>query len=160
LPTFVYSAYSRGVSVNLFENSHAEIPLATGGQVVLDQETSFPLGGVVTLTVSPKDVPANHGEFTIRLRIPAWASSPTEAVKVEWATERAVPGEFLEFTRKWRAGDKIRLTMNVPRRLVIGDHENAGKAAVMVGPIVLAADDALNPDLQPIQRVTISQSDP
>jgi uncharacterized protein len=39
------------------------------------------------------------------------------------------------------------LDMTVPARLVLGDHENEGKAAVVYGPLVLALDAARNANL-------------
>ena len=48
------------------------------------------------------------------------------------------------------------LTLNTPTRLVLGDHENAGKIAIMHGPLVLAADSALNPDIANFKRLELA----
>src|SRR5947209_6907921 len=51
-------------------------------------------------------------------------------------------------------------TLTMPAKLVLGDHENQGRAAVTVGPLVLAADEGHNPTLKPIQRCTLAIDDP
>ena len=45
-------------------------------------------------------------------------------------------------TREWEKGDRVDYFTLEPR-VVIGDHQNQGKVAVLYGPLVLAADEAL-----------------
>lgn len=46
-------------------------------------------------------------------------------------------------TRDWKPGDRIELRFKLEPRVVVGDHRNQGKVAVLYGPLVLAADEAL-----------------
>jgi hypothetical protein len=46
-------------------------------------------------------------------------------------------------TREWQPGDRLELRLKLEPRVVVGDHRNQGKVAVLYGPLVLAADEAL-----------------
>ena len=52
---------------------------------------------------------------------------------------------YAAINRKWKSGDKIDLFFKLEPRVVAGDHKNEGKVAVLYGPLVLAADEALLP---------------
>ena len=43
----------------------------------------------------------------------------------------------------WEQGDRVDLQFKLESRVVVGDHKNQGKVAVLYGPLVLAADQAL-----------------
>jgi hypothetical protein len=59
-------------------------------------------------------------------------------------TITAQGGSFLEIERLWRPGDQIRLKMPMDWRLIKGRKSQAGRVAVMRGPMLFG----LNPDLQ------------
>ena len=45
--------------------------------------------------------------------------------------------------REWGRGDQVQLEFDLEPRVIVGNHKNAGKAAILYGPLVLAADEAL-----------------
>lgn len=49
--------------------------------------------------------------------------------------------------------------MQIPVRLVLGDHENEGRAAIVYGPLVLALDTALNSGVTNPARAELSSID-
>jgi hypothetical protein len=51
-------------------------------------------------------------------------------------------------TRDWKPGDRIELRFKLEPRVVLGNHKNEGKVAVLYGPLVLAADEALLGDTE------------
>ena len=42
--------------------------------------------------------------------------------------------------RSWKEGDQVDLRFKLEPRVIIGDHKNGGKLAVLYGPLVLAAE--------------------
>jgi DUF1680 family protein len=60
----------------------------------------------------------------------------------------------LTLKREWKSGDTIACVFDMAPRLVLGDHENEGRVAVMYGPLVLALDQASNKS--PIDSLTIA----
>ncbi|MGC8667399.1 MAG: glycoside hydrolase family 127 protein [Chthonomonadales bacterium] len=143
LPTFVYGATSRGPAVNFYCTSAARIPLAPGS-VHISQQTRYPLDPDVALRIDPGTRPRR---FTLLLRVPAWSDHVQVHVNGRPWPGRVRRGEYLGVTRLWRAGDRVDLRIAIPVRLGLGDRGNSGRAAVMWGPLVLAADAALNPGL-------------
>ncbi len=138
IPTFAVSADADGPVVNLYERGMARLALPGGRRVGLDIETDYPLGERVRIRVNPEA----RGEFTLKLRIPAWA--PDATIAVAGKTERPQPGDYASVTRTWQPGDVIDLTLPLKPRLVMGQQGNTGLAAVLYGPLVLAADDSVN----------------
>ena len=53
---------------------------------------------------------------------------------------------YLVLHRKWKSGDTVELNLKLEPRVLVGDHLNQGKVAVLYGPLVLAADEALMAD--------------
>jgi hypothetical protein len=49
--------------------------------------------------------------------------------------------------RAWRNGDRVGVRFKLEPQLVLGDHGNAGRAALAWGPFVLAYDERMNPGL-------------
>jgi hypothetical protein len=50
---------------------------------------------------------------------------------------------YLAISRSWHRHDTLELEIQPQPRLVVGDHLNASKVAVLYGPLVLAADSTL-----------------
>lgn len=140
--------------VNLYAPSTAEW---TAAGVKLEVDTDFPEGESVTLKMtlqSPK-------EFTLALRRPYWAGEGfsvkinDEAVSEDVIDPyRCVPesgrpvagrggveqsGTYVELKRVWKTGDTVELVLPKTLRLE-PTPDNPRIAAVMWGPLVLAAD--------------------
>ena len=146
--------------VNLYAPSTAEW---TSEGVFLNVDTDFPEGESVTITMtigSPK-------ELTLALRRPYWAGDGFSViVNGETVSEdiifpyRDVPesgrpvagrvgvdfsGAYVELKRIWNTGDTVELTL--PKTLrVEPTPDNSQVAAIMWGPLVLAADLGPEPE--------------
>jgi DUF1680 family protein len=138
LPAFVFYRADDGITVNLYAPAEAAVD-----SVTIRQETDYPNSGRVRLTVGPEK-PAT---FTLRLRIPAWATKAGVSVNGQPARGAARAGTFFELRREWKPGDEVRLEMPMNWRLVKGRQRQAGRAAVMRGPQVFCLDPAQNPAL-------------
>lgn len=136
--------------VNLFEASTATLPVGET-QVTLEQRTLFPqavgrgesFAGQSELTIRA----TRPVRFGLRFRAPAWARPLS--VQIADRVSRPLPydGWLVLPVRRWRDGDRLRVSFSVPVRLVAGSHGNAGRAALTYGPLVLALDGARNPRL-------------
>jgi hypothetical protein len=122
--------------VSTFETSHATLVLG-GQEVTIEQQSGFPRTGESALTLRL----ARPAAFAIKVRVPTWAAPLTiDGAKIEagWAVLPA---------RTWKDGDQIPVKFNLSARLVLGDHTNAGRAALAWGPFVLAYEQNANPSL-------------
>jgi hypothetical protein len=123
--------------------------LADGVEVDLRQETEYPNSGRVVIKVDP----TRPADFALRLRIPAWCDTARVAVNDQLVAD-APGGEFYAIRRRWQAGDRVKLDMPMRWRLVRGRKRQAGRAALMRGPLVFC----LNPGQQD-QLATLDGAD-
>jgi hypothetical protein len=100
--------------------------------LALRQETDYPNSGRVTLHVAP----ARTAIFPLWLRIPRWSTSPKVAVNGKPVAQAVAPGAFLVLNRSWQPGDRVELDLPMPWRWVRGRQSQAGRAALMRGPMV------------------------
>jgi DUF1680 family protein len=133
LPEMIcYRSADGGVLVNLYTASTANVPIAGDLSVQLRQETDYPNSGKVIIKVDP----SRSAEFPVKLRIPRWCGSATVSVNGQPADASAKPGELCSLKRVWKAGDVVTLDMPMKTRLVRGRKLQAGKVAVMRGPVL------------------------
>ena len=143
LPAFVYYRSASGLAVNLYTPSQVKIDGGDGPTLAVRQETDYPRSGRVVVHVGP----SRPAAFPLKLRIPRWCEKATVSVNGRPVDTPVVPGSFLSIEREWKAGDQVVLEMPMKWRLVLGRKRQAGRAAVMRGPLVYclnpAQDEAL-----------------
>jgi hypothetical protein len=128
----IYYRAGRGVAVNLLTPSRAEIELDDDLCVAFRQETEYPHSGKVVIHVDP----SKPATFPLRLRIPRWCKSASVTVGGDSPDASVEPGKFFEIKRRWQNGDVVRLDLVMDWRLVKGRKAQAGRVAVVRGPIV------------------------
>ena len=111
-------------------------------------------------------VSSGDAEWTLSLRVPAWA----RAAAVDG--EPVAPGEYAELTRRWRAGDRVVLELDVSPRLTAPNPRIdavRGCVALERGPVVYCleepdlpagaelADVALDPAADPVDSGPVAQ---
>jgi DUF1680 family protein len=119
--------------INLYVPSTADWK-AAGATVTT--ATSFPEGDTATVKFALQQ----SKSFTLALRRPSWAGDGF-AVKINGksVTTLLAPGSYVELKRRWKTGDEVSLVL--PKKLhVEGLADNQRRAALMWGPLVLAAD--------------------
>lgn len=135
LPGYFYSTSKDGIYVHLFDNSVLDWHLEDGTGLKITQKANYPWEGTVDFTLNP----AKTTEFTFYVRIPGWASSAKVAVNGEAITSGIKPGQYLPIRRRWQAGDKVRLDLDMTPQLIASNPrvpDNLGKVAVERGPMV------------------------
>ena len=120
----------------------------------VQQQSGFPYRGETALTLRL----ARPATFALRVRVPAWANPlilEAEGIHLTsqggWAT---VPA------REWKDGDRITFKFTLGARLLLGEHGNAGRAAVAWGPFVLACDQQYNGALPSLFTLGLVDSQP
>ncbi len=124
-----------GLVLNYYGPMTADVTTAAGVKVRLIEETDYPAGDAVTLTVEP----AAPTRFTLGLRMPAW--SPRTVVEPPGGPAiEGRPGTYLDLDRTWQTGDRVTVRFPMPVRYEPGDLAQAGRASLYRGPILLALD--------------------
>jgi uncharacterized protein len=144
LPAMIfYETHAGGAAVNLYTPSQVKLKVSKDVPLTLRQETDYPNSGRVRLLVAP----ARPVSFALQLRIPAWARGSTACINGEPVKGAVRPGTFLELKRDWKSGDEVTLDMPMPWRLVKGRQRQAGRVALMRGPLVFCLNPAQEPSL-------------
>jgi len=140
LPEMIYYRSAQGVMVNLYTPSRAKLELADGLTVSLQQETQYPHGDQVELHVEP----SKPASFELALRIPQWCRKARVRIPGESVPQPAEPGAFFRVRRQWQPGDQVVLELPMEWRWVKGRICQAGRAALMRGPLVFCLNPKRN----------------
>jgi len=140
LPGMIYYRWNGGLAINLYTASSAELNLREGLSLDVRQATDYPNSGDVVIDLKP----SKPARFPVHLRVPRWCKTATITVNNKTAEMTAQGGAFFTITRTWQAGDQIKLHMPMSFRLVKGRQSQAGRVAVMRGPMLFC----LNPERQ------------
>ncbi len=129
-----------GVVQNWLGPGTARVTLPNGHKVLLRVGGNYPVEPRATILVKPEQ----EEEFTLRIRIPEWASLSNVVVAGSpLELSQAEPGSYLTLQRRWKKGDEVALDFDFPLRAVPGAKEAAGKVSLYRGPILLAWDQRL-----------------
>jgi len=130
-----YYPSKEGIYVNLFLPSKVSWK-QNGTPFTLTQKTSYP----TTNTTQFELETARPENFTIYVRVPAWADASTRiAVNEERVEGYVTPGKFFALTRTWKKGDRVDFEIGMPLRLQAVDPENPGIVALVRGPVAMFA---------------------
>jgi DUF1680 family protein len=122
--------------------------------ITIRQETSFPEGETVRLTVRA----GRPVHATLNIRHPSWTEGATVAVNGSRVERPSTPGSFIALTREWSDGDVVHV------HLAMGVHTEAlpgapNRVSFLYGPIVLAGrlgQEGLYPGADILRAVEIS----
>jgi len=149
IPTFSQSVDADGVVVNLYNSGTANLTLRSGSPVALTTATAYPSDSKIDITVNTEST----APFALKARIPDWCNVWTAKVNGNLVTPTVGADGYATINRVWANGDTVELDLTLTPRVIAGDHLNAGKVAVMYGPLVLAADEALLGGTQKVSGV-------
>ena len=149
----VYHESAGHLWVNLYVPSRADWA-AQGVRVTL--ETDLPEGEAATLALGL----AEPRRFTLALRRPSWAG-PGFAVRVngEEVAGLPAPPAYVELDRTWKDGDRVAVTL--PKHLRLEPTpDDPRRVAILWGPLVLAGNLGLEPELGDDRRGSLPQAPP
>ena len=157
-PGYMYAVKDRQLYINLFAGNTATMQVG-GKDVVLEQQTSYPWDGDITITVKKNQAKA----FDMLVRIPEWVNGTpvpsdlyqfSDGVKGSYSVK--VNGQpvsenlekgYLVISRPWKKGDVVSVHFDMPVRTITA-HEKVkadeGRVAVERGPLVYCAEGADN----------------
>lgn len=156
LPELVFRQRGDTIGVDLYTACRASF-VVNGKSVAIHEETDYPSTGRVKIVVEP----ASDVAFTLAVRVPGWCSRPS--VRVCGADVACEPGSRLCLSRTWTRGDTVELDFPMTIRTVLGRKRQAGRIAVLRGPVVQALDTRAIPrlkDVHPLDAEAMLALDP
>jgi uncharacterized protein len=138
---YVYSLSPGALWVHLYAASELDTRWMDGARIRLTQETHYPWGGAVKLTIAE----APDRPVALKLRIPGWlhAGAATIRVNGEQLGAPVVPGTYAEIKRAWKPGDTVMLDLSFAPVLWEANplvEETVNQVAVKYGPLVYCAE--------------------
>src|SRR5580704_321444 len=113
----------------------------------LSIETDYPYASTVIMTLR---LPSPQ-QFTLNLRIPAWARDASLLINGKREpTPRS--GQFAALRRQWQSADRIELELPDARRLESVDAEHPDTVALLAGPLVLMRTVEADAAVAPLRR--------
>jgi hypothetical protein len=106
----------------------------------VNQVTDYPNSGDVIIRLKP----SRPARFPLYLRIPRWCDKANITINEDVSEMSTRGGSFFMISRVWKAGDEVKLQMPMSWRLIKGRKSQAGRVAVMRGPMLYC----LNPERQ------------
>ena len=152
LPEWVYGIGDDSVWVHLYGGNQLKTTLPDGSTLVLEQTTQFPWDGAVEINIDQ----APSSDFTLHLRIPAWADGAEVRLNGEPLLEPVQPGTYLEIKRVWQAGDSLHLKLPLIPKMIASHpqvEETRNHVAIMRGPIVYCLESLDLPENIDLQNV-------
>ncbi|MGD0669890.1 MAG: beta-L-arabinofuranosidase domain-containing protein [Bryobacteraceae bacterium] len=135
LPQVAVMMGAEGPAFNLYSEGAWDLRLASGAALRIEARTGYPISGVVELVFRP----ARAESFPVRLRIPAWSARTSLSVNGS-RIDDVHPGTYARVERRWKAGDRVRLQLDLRGRSLRASDGSRPYAAVARGPVVLARD--------------------
>lgn len=148
-----YSTSDDGLAIHLYGGASAT--LSVGGRAVGVREVSnYPWSGSIRILLEP----TAPEEFTLRLRIPAFAQDPVARINnARIDVTGNMRNGYLEIRRKWNPGDTVALDLPMPvdrLRAHPSVKADAGRVALRRGPLIYCLEQADN-GKTPLDRVQL-----
>ena len=134
LGKYIYGVSSDGLWVNLYVGSNLTTRFPDGGTVKLRQTSNYPWDGKIRLEFGLNSV----RQFSLRLRVPAWASSATFKLNGGQVHPTVLLG-YAEIRRQWRDTDVVEIVLPMEVQRVEANpqvSQDRGKLALRRGPLV------------------------
>ncbi len=139
---YVYAVSPDALWVNLYIGSRTSVNVA-GTDVDVSLSTAYPWNGEVDIVLSPK----RSRCFDVKLRLPGWCEQ--YAVRVNgMPVEPVVTDGYAVLRRRWKEGDELSLSLDMPVRVVAADSRvkaDVGRRALQRGPLVYCLEEVDNP---------------
>ncbi len=144
MPGFIYATDGNSLYVNLFVSGRANTTV-NNEKVVLRQSTRYPWEENVKIEIEA----APSSSMKLMLRVPGWCRGESLTVNGErLATDQRVRG-YVAIDRIWKSGDVVEMTLPMPVEKIRANpavQADAGRVAIMRGPIVYCLESADNGD--------------
>jgi len=147
---------TNGFNVNLYTSGNFSDNIKTKDNtsipVKLILNSEFPEKGQAVLNI----LPAKRAIFNIALRVPLWCKD--FVANVDGEKYKGTSGQYLNIERNWGKDTKIQVSFDLNVHFIDGGKSYPGYVAIKSGAQILALDQALNPEIQDLDKVEIDNS--
>jgi len=152
---YAYSKSNDALWINLYGSNQLTTELL-GKTLKIAQSTDYPWNGNVKIQIQQ----CPTVEFTLKLRVPGWASPSTLKIPENAKPKNVDSGAYVEVRRRWKPGDVVELSLGMQPLLMESNplvEETTHQVAVQCGPIVYCLESLEVPNGLRVQDVAIAQ---
>ena len=146
-----------GLDINLYSTGKLTDKIITKDgkevRVTCAVQSAFPKEGKAVITLNPEV----KSEFELSLRVPEWCKNFKVVVKGK--TTNGTSGQYLKIDQAWDTNTVINVSFDVATQIVDGGKSYPGYIALKYGTQVLAVDQALNPEIMDLDKVSMKSVD-
>jgi DUF1680 family protein len=138
---YMYSVGDDGLYINMYGGNELSTKLKDGSVIKLEQTTNYPWDGKIVFRI--KEAPDET--VNLHFRIPGWCKSHQLKVNGKVLSTYLNQDGFRIFGTKWKSGDKIELTLDMPATLIESNplvEETRNQVAVKKGPVVYCLESS------------------
>ncbi len=138
ISSYLYTVGKDTLFVHLYAGSETELSIGEN-KLKLNVETNYPYDGKVKLNL--------NSDIKLALRIPGWCRNYSIMVNGENVTDASVKDGYIYLTELGGENNVIEFDMDMPVKLISSNplvRHNAGRAAVMRGPLVYCLEETDN----------------
>lgn len=158
MPGYIYAQDEKGIFVNLFASSSANISYAKN-KINIQQITEYPWDGKIMIKINP----VKKEKFDLKIRIPGWANgqptsgdlyfykNPEKANIVILTNGKVTPVKiengYAIINKLWKKGDVVTFELPMEVKKVVSNNQvaaNQKKIALELGPIVYCIESPDN----------------
>ena len=136
LGSYVASVDSRSLWLHTYMQGDIDTA-GSGLDAAISVTTEYPWDNTVRISIT------RGGQWTLRARIPSWASGAT--VTVGGVRQNVEPNTYVALNRAWQVGDEVVLVFPMQPRLIMAHPSvtnNNGRVAVARGPMLYCIEQA------------------
>ena len=155
LGNYIHSANEEAVYTHLYIGSTAQLSIG-GSSIGLVLETGYPWDGRINVIFNTEHSTA----FEYGFRIPAWCKKYSVSLNNDPVQYETGDG-FAFIKREWKNGDKLQIDFEMPVTFAEANprvRQNAGKAALVRGPVVYCLEEADNG--KELYKLRLGSADP
>jgi DUF1680 family protein len=151
MPGYIYAADADSFYINLLVASEAWTTLRET-RLSVKQTTKYPWDGTVRIALNP----SRETAFNLMVRVPEWCRNITLKINGQSVSGIETIRGYASLQRSWKPGDIVELVMPMPVETVKAHplvQADAGKVALMRGPLVYCLESADNGDA--VRRIAL-----
>jgi len=136
-----------GAALNYYAPCSITVPLSSGNNLTIVQQTEYPIDGKVRITINLEQ----PEKFNLRIRIPSWSKKAHLSLNGR-ELNNLLPGSYFPLDREWKDGDILQLELDMSPHFWAGENELADRTSIYKGPILLTYDryfNSIDPDNLP-----------
>lgn len=159
LPHFIATANDDGIQIHQYISASLTGEIEGGKRVALSIGSGLPWTGETSITIESEP----QGEWTLALRIPAWANGTTVRVGGKPVDARAAVKGYLSIKRSWKKGDRVELGFPVDPHFVEGNplvDSVYQSLAIKRGPVVFCLEQVDQEEGVDVLHARVDEDEP